>query len=75
MKRSLRPDTHLTTYQAAAFLQVNPSTVNNWASRKLIRVFRTPGGHRRMRADDLVRFMMKHEMPIPEGLVAASPKP
>lgn len=61
----------LTSHQVGALLQVNPSSVNNWIREGRLPAFRTPGGHRRIRARDLVRFLRDHQMPIPRELEAA----
>lgn len=39
--------------QASRILEVNESTLREWANRGAIRVFRTPGGHRRFSKDDI----------------------
>ena len=38
---------------ASRMLEVNQATLRVWADRGLIRVYRTPGGHRRFARDDL----------------------
>jgi excisionase family DNA binding protein len=70
--QELRADSLLTSYQVGALLQVNPSSVNKWVKDGRIPAFRTPGGHRRIRAADLVAFLTQHKMPIPHVLSAAS---
>ena len=62
----------LTSSEVGALLQVNPSSVNKWVSQGRITAFRTPGGHRRIRAADLVAFLELHDMPIPDSLRSAS---
>lgn len=62
----------LTSHQVGALLQVNPSSVKKWVNDGRIVAFRTPGGHRRIRAADLVDFLMRHDMPIPSSLAAVS---
>lgn len=47
----------LTLKDASAFLGVHYTTVRNWADRGEIRVFRTPGGHRRFSVEDLRAFL------------------
>lgn len=47
----------LTLKDASAFLGVHYSTLRNWADRGEIRVFRTPGGHRRFSVEDLRTFL------------------
>jgi excisionase family DNA binding protein len=68
----LRADSLLTSYQVGALLQVNPSSVNKWVKDGRIPAFRTPGGHRRIRAGDLVAFLTEHKMPLPQSLTQAS---
>lgn len=58
----------LSTFKIAQLLQVNPSSVANWVDQGLLPAHRTPGGHRRISSDDLVRFLREHKMPIPEEL-------
>jgi excisionase family DNA binding protein len=67
----LSPESLLTSYEAGALLQVNPSSINNWVRAGRIPAFRTPGGHLRIRARDLVQFLCVHKMPIPTNLEAA----
>lgn len=71
-KPEILPDTLLTSYQVGALLQVNPSSINKWVKDGRIPAFRTPGGHRRIRAADLVSFLVHHQMPIPRTLAGAS---
>ena len=65
-------DSLLTSYQVGELLQVNPSSVNKWVKDGRIAAFRTPGGHRRIKAGDLVAFLTLHKMPIPSALQTAS---
>ncbi len=71
-KPEILPDSLLTSYQVGALLQVNPSSINKWVKDGRIPAFRTPGGHRRIRAADLVAFLVHHKMPIPRPLAGAS---
>lgn len=65
------PDRLLTSHEIGSMLQVNPSTVNDWAKRGLLTAYRTPGGHRRFRLGDLVTFLAQHEMMAPRMLADA----
>lgn len=47
----------LTLKQASEFLGVHFTTLRKWADEGEIRVFRTPGGHRRFSVADLRRFL------------------
>lgn len=62
------PDRLLTSHQVGQLLQMNPSSVNNWVNEGRIPAFRTPGGHRRIRLADLLRFLETHRIPVPQGL-------
>ena len=73
-KHTFTPDSLLTSYQVGALLQVNPSSINKWIEDGRIPAYRTPGGHRRIRATDLMTFLVAHKMPIPKGLLLAPPK-
>ena len=52
------------TSDVARFCHVTPDTVRKWAEAGRIPVFKTPGGHRRIRRDDLIRFLKENEIPI-----------
>lgn len=67
-------DQLLTSSEVGSLLQVNPSSVKKWVDDGLLSAFRTPGGHRRIRAVDLVSFLVHHEMPIPPDLEDAAKK-
>ncbi len=47
----------LTLKEASEFLGIHFTTLRHWADGGSIRVFRTPGGHRRFSAADLRRFL------------------
>jgi excisionase family DNA binding protein len=49
----LRVPGWLTLQEASERLDVHPATLRQWADRGRIRMFRTPGGHRRFSADDV----------------------
>ena len=58
-------DTCLSSHQVGRLLQVSPSTVVGWINKGKLDAFRTPGGHRRITAGNLRRFLEAYEMPIP----------
>jgi two-component system, OmpR family, response regulator RpaA len=58
-----------TTHEVSRLLHVNPRSVINWIEQSLLPSYRTPGGHRRIRRDDLLAFVRKHQIPTPESLV------
>lgn len=49
--------TWLSLKDASEFLGVHFTTLRAWSDRGEVRVFRTPGGHRRFSVDDLRRFL------------------
>lgn len=57
-----------TTFEISQICGVNPTTVQNWIKNKQLKAFKTPGGHRRVRREDLVVFMKEFGMPLPEEL-------
>lgn len=58
-----------TTHEISRLLHVNPRSVINWIDQNLLPSYRTPGGHRRIRREDLVAFLRKYEMPTPDSLI------
>lgn len=52
------------TSEVATFCHVTADTIRKWSEAKRIKVFKTPGGHRRIRREDLVSFMQKNNIPI-----------
>lgn len=57
----------LTTFQAARELGVVFSTVNYWVDDGTLPGFRTPGGHRRIRREDLEAFKAARGFAGPSG--------
>ncbi len=55
----------LTVYQASQYCSVSPKTVSNWIDEGHIKAFRTVGGHRRIRKEDLDAFLRRQGIPIP----------
>lgn len=47
----------LTPGEVAALFRVDPKTVTRWAASGRLSSLRTPGGHRRFRADEVRRFL------------------
>lgn len=62
-----------TTFEISQICGVNPTTVQNWVKGKKLRAFQTPGGHRRVRREDLVAFLRKFDMPVPADLTQGPP--
>lgn len=47
----------LTSSEASMLVGIHPITLRAWADAGIVRLFRTPGGHRRFRRSDLVTFI------------------
>jgi len=69
MVEQSKAKTIYTTHEVSRLLQVNPRSVINWIEQSLLPSYRTPGGHRRIRRDDLLAFLKKHQIPTPASLV------
>jgi excisionase family DNA binding protein len=69
------PPQWLALKEASDFLGVHYTTLRTWADNGDIRVFRTPGGHRRFSLDDLRRFLAQRSQLAPHneyGLVSVA---
>jgi excisionase family DNA binding protein len=71
----MRDKTVFTTFEAAKICHVSPLSIINWVNAGRLAAFRTPGGHRRIRREDLVRFMRENQIPLPPDLVEGSGRP
>ncbi len=58
-----------TTHEVSKFCSVYPTTVINWVKEGVLPAYTTPGGHRRIKKDDLLKLMKKNNMPLPEELI------
>ncbi len=52
------------TSEVARYCHVTADTIRKWAEAGKIRVFKTPGGHRRIRREDLLFFLRENSIPI-----------
>lgn len=52
-----------TTYDAARICKANIASIKNWITKGLLKAFRTPGGHYRIKRRDLELFVNKYNMP------------
>ncbi|HEY0839970.1 MAG TPA: response regulator [Vulgatibacter sp.] len=59
---------YFTTFEASRLLGVSLPTIVNWVKANRLKAHKTPGGHRRISRDDLLRFLQKYQMPIPKEL-------
>jgi excisionase family DNA binding protein len=63
-----------TTFETAKLCHVSPLSIINWVNAGRLPAFRTPGGHRRIRREDLIRFMRDGGIPLPDELREGSGK-
>ncbi len=55
-----------TTFEAGQYANVNPYTIRHWIQEGILQAYTTPGGHRRIRREDLDAFLGEHQMPLPQ---------
>ncbi len=65
----MEPKRSFNTSQVARYCHVSPDTIRDWANRRILRMFRTPGGHRRITREDLIRFLREQNMPVDRELL------
>ena len=53
----------LTVSQASKYCKVAPKTIINWIEAGHINAYKTVGGHRRIKKEDLDHFLAEHKMP------------
>ena len=58
----LADKTVLTTHEVAKYLNVYANTVIHWMNTGKLNGYRTPGGHRRILRDELLRFIKSNKM-------------
>jgi len=63
-----------TTFDISKICDVYPTTVANWIDERKLKAFTTPGGHRRVSADDLKKFLEKYKIPFPAELFSNDKK-
>lgn len=56
-------DKPLTTQEVADLFRVNPATVTRWAEQGKLACFKTPGGHRRYRRQDVDTLIAERQAP------------
>ncbi len=57
----INPPNHLTTGEVARVTGNSVAAIQNWADQGVLPSFRTPGGHRRFRSEDVAAFMKSQE--------------
>lgn len=60
---------YFTTFQIAQALGVSAPTVVNWVNAGLLAATRTPGGHRRIRREDVVAFAREYAYAVPPSFL------
>lgn len=55
-----------TVYTASQYCNVSSKTIINWIDAGHIKAYRTVGGHRRIKREDLEHFMRQQGIPIPD---------
>ena len=60
----------LTVFKASQYCSVTPKTIINWIESGHINAYKTVGGHRRIKREDLETFMIKQGIPMPEEELA-----
>lgn len=58
----------LTTGEAGKYCNVTYVTIIRWIKQGKIKAYKTPGGRYRIQPSDLVEFLRRYEMPVPEEL-------
>ncbi|OGS20472.1 MAG: hypothetical protein A3J83_03480 [Elusimicrobia bacterium RIFOXYA2_FULL_40_6] len=61
-----------TTSEVSQICNMSLSTVINCANEGKLVTFETPGGHRRIKREDLLDFLKRYNMPIPPELIVTS---
>jgi len=56
----------LTVSQASKYCKVSPKTIINWIEAGHLKAYKTVGGHRRIKQDDLDQFLKDKGMPLPD---------
>jgi excisionase family DNA binding protein len=56
----------LTVSQASKYCKVSPKTIINWIDAGHLKAYKTVGGHRRIKQEDLDQFLKEKGMPLPE---------
>ncbi len=54
--------------EVGALIGADSSSINRWIDAGQLRGFRTPGGHRRVQARDLLAFLRERDIPVPDEL-------
>lgn len=66
---------YFTTFEASRLLGVSLPTIVNWIKANRLKAHKTPGGHRRIAREDLLAFLRRFDMPIPDELAEDLDRP
>ena len=58
----------LTVYKASQMCKASSKSIINWIEAGHIKAYKTVGGHRRIKREDLIAFMQRQGMPVPDEL-------
>lgn len=75
MSRTKSNDPLLTTHQVAQLLGAEPSSVIRWYDKGILTGWRTPGGHRRIRASSVRAYLESKGIAVPAELGGESVAP
>lgn len=64
----------LSTLEIAQMLGIAVASVAKWIDQGKLSAGRTPGGHRRVPVDELIKFLNLHRLPIPPELMSGPTK-
>lgn len=67
--KHLRESRPLTTFEVSKICGTVHSTVSNWVDEGKLLAYKTPGGHRRVKKEDLILFLKLYNIPIPNELL------
>ena len=56
----------LTVFKASKYCNVSSKTIINWIEAGHIKAYKTVGGHRRIKRNDMEAFMQRQGIPIPD---------
>lgn len=62
------PQRVFTTWEVARICDVHQTTIINWVNEGKLPAYATPGGHRRIKSNDLREFMKRYRIPAAEKL-------
>ncbi len=60
----------ITTSKAASICGVARSTISKWIDNGSLKAFKTPGGHRKIREEDLIEFLENNGFKVPTRLIS-----